>query len=283
MLCIQQDQAFPCGQCLNCRINAQRVWVARMLLELQCHRAAIFVTLTYSDDNVPFDGTHLQLRPRDVTLFWKRLRKKATVRYFLCGEYGDETWRPHYHAVVFGLAFEDCVKVGRFHVHPLVQEAWNLGFTSAAPMTEERAAYCAQYTVKKLTKSTSEDTYEGRRLDGRHPEFMRSSRRPGIGGSDELVESFCMSLLDADPEALDVPTEFRLDGRTWPVPTYFAQRLRRELGMPRLAKDRPPRRVVDHSQVDVAELTREATAAERRARARYYRRRRRRQVEGNEL
>jgi hypothetical protein len=40
----------------------------------------------------------------------KRLRKKIQplkIRFFHCGEYGDKTRRPHYHALIFGYGFPD--------------------------------------------------------------------------------------------------------------------------------------------------------------------------------
>ena len=40
----------------------------------------------------------------------KRLRKKLhplKIRFFHCGEYGDKTRRPHYHALIFGYSFPD--------------------------------------------------------------------------------------------------------------------------------------------------------------------------------
>lgn len=49
------------------------------------------------------------LRKRDIQLFVKRLRssfdyelqRHAEVRYFICGEYGPEHYRPHYHCLFF--------------------------------------------------------------------------------------------------------------------------------------------------------------------------------------
>ena len=47
------------------------------------------------------------LSKRDIQLFIKKLRKysydkyNARLRYFLCGEYGPQTYRPHYHCLFF--------------------------------------------------------------------------------------------------------------------------------------------------------------------------------------
>lgn len=228
--------------CLSCRINAQRAWTARILLEAMAWPRSLFVTLTYAPEHCPHlaDGQQT-LYPDDLTRFWKRLRKRlggSRLRYFACGEYGEESWRPHYHAVIFNLSALDCAKVGRHMVHPDVQAAWGLGYTSAGDLSPERAAYCAQYVTKKMTRST--DGYVARQLAGRWPEFMRASRRPGIGALH--VERMAEALVYACPEAEDVPTEIVMpDGRRFGMPTFIAHKLREELGLPRLASDRPPR------------------------------------------
>lgn len=249
---------------MACRINHVRAWTARIVIEAMCHPQSLFVTLTYSDENLPrvefqpwwplaqlagcdmwpsavgADMEYSTLAPRDLELFMKRLRKALDypIRFFAVGEYGPRTMRPHYHAILFGMGELEARKVGRFVVHPAVQEAWDLGYTSCGEFNETRAAYVAQYTTKKLTSITDERSYE--QLRGRHPEFSRQSRRPGIGGMvpDHLAEA----LLKADPVAEDVPTTIRLhDGKEWPMPRYIAVAMREALGMEPLAEDRPPR------------------------------------------
>ena len=105
----KQEAAFsvPCGKCLACSSNYRRDWVARMLLESQAHSDSVFITLTYSDENLPDRGS---LVKRDLQLFLKRLRRRLDrlnrdkIRYFACGEYGDNTNRPHYHAIIWNLS-----------------------------------------------------------------------------------------------------------------------------------------------------------------------------------
>ena len=43
----------PCGQCLACRINRRREWLARLHLEALDHDVVLFATLTYSDEFLP--------------------------------------------------------------------------------------------------------------------------------------------------------------------------------------------------------------------------------------
>ena len=80
----------------------------------------MFLTLTYNDDNLPSD---VGLHKDDLQRFFKRLRKALDtkkIRYFACGEYGDTTSRPHYHAIVFGLGLNEIDK-------KYVTDAWPLG------------------------------------------------------------------------------------------------------------------------------------------------------------
>ena len=99
----------PCGKCDGCRLDRSKRWADRMLLEFEAPagslppRKALFLTLTYDDDHLPkVTCTDRQCRGnlsvRDTQLFIKRLRKffyPRKLRYFLCGEYGGLTFRPH--------------------------------------------------------------------------------------------------------------------------------------------------------------------------------------------
>ena len=104
--------AAGCGQCLPCRINRRRKWTYRMLFEAMKHDHSAFITLTY--ENAPeFYGVQT-LDPEHTKRFIDRLRKRLKrdtslphyfpkkIRYFLVGEYGDESDRPHYHLALFG-------------------------------------------------------------------------------------------------------------------------------------------------------------------------------------
>ena len=97
---------LPCGKCAECLLEKARDWAVRCTHEAKMHQKDCFITLTYSDQNLPPDGklnyTHFQL-------FSKRLRKYAgkDIGFFMCGEYGESTQRPHYHACIFGWDPED--------------------------------------------------------------------------------------------------------------------------------------------------------------------------------
>ena len=94
----------PCGQCIACRINHAKEWATRIYGESRMHDENIFLTLTYDDEHLPKDNS---VHKDEVQRFMKRLRKAVypdKVRYFLCGEYGGQFGRPHYHVILFGLS-----------------------------------------------------------------------------------------------------------------------------------------------------------------------------------
>lgn len=152
-----------------------RQWRDRMLFELHDSPSAVFVTLTYNPESLPtntFFDFDLQteiveptLSVRDVQLFFKRLRKKFTgrrIRYYLCGEYGPKTFRPHYHAIIYGLSmvdFPDAViqgynELGQAHFSSLsFDNIWSKGFCRFSPVSSQTCAYVSRYVTKKHYKS----------------------------------------------------------------------------------------------------------------------------------
>ena len=143
----------PCGTCILCREEQARQAAIRIAHEASTCERSCFVTLTYSDDNLPIYGS---LDYRHLTLFWKRLRKSiGGLRYYAVGEYGDESLRPHYHACIFGHDFTDNRIITRRTPHLLwTQEAltrcWGLGRVEVGALTFETARYTASYVTKKL-------------------------------------------------------------------------------------------------------------------------------------
>lgn len=185
--------SLPCGKCIGCRLEKSRVWAIRCLHESKMHKRNVFVTLTYDNEHLPRFGT---LVKRDLSLFLKRLRDwyfrehGLSFRYYACGEYGDISQRPHYHALLFGIDFDDKVLYSQGD-YPLftsqkLDELWGNGVCKIGEVNFETAAYTARYCVKKVDGPQREAghylVYDG---DGevfeRVPEFAVMSRRPGVG------------------------------------------------------------------------------------------------------
>lgn len=176
---------IPCGRCVECRLNYSRVWANRLMLEAQEHDYNYFLTLTYNDINCPVysDGV-MTLCKKDLQDFLKRLRRRIEpfkIRYFACGEYGDRTFRPHYHMIVFGLEIPDLelYSVNRgnaLYTSDWLNDIWGNGFVTVGQCDWQSCAYTARYVMKKLRDVSD-------RCDelGIAPEFLVMSRRPGIG------------------------------------------------------------------------------------------------------
>jgi hypothetical protein len=125
----------------------------------------------------------LSLSKRDLQLFFKRLRKQLCfpVRYYAAGEYGDKTFRPHYHVCLFGYDFPDRVlfkrtDVGDLYISQSLIDIWGKGHCLIGGLSFESAAYVARYCVKKIVGKDADAHYAGRQ-----PEFALMSRRPGVG------------------------------------------------------------------------------------------------------
>ena len=186
----------PCGQCIGCRLEYSRQWANRCMLEAQEHSSNYFLTLTYDDNHLPenliIDESTGEIKQspvhtlvkRDFQLFMKRLRKNTgqEIRFYGCGEYGDDTFRPHYHIIVFGLELYDLKPLKRsfagfwYYTSPTIQRCWKKGFSMVCDVSWDTCAYVARYVTKKL-RGTRADIYKDFNME---PPFSLMSRKPGI-------------------------------------------------------------------------------------------------------
>lgn len=185
-----EDLQLPCGQCIGCRLEYSRQWAMRCVHEASLYEDNCFITLTYDNEHLPETGS---LVKADFQKFMKRLRKmfpSQTIRYYQCGEYGEQFGRPHYHACLFNFDFPDKVFFKDAGGYPLfissiLEKLWPFGFSTIGAVTFETAAYTARYIMKKITGDEAKDHYEridlttGEVID-LQPEYTTMSRRPGI-------------------------------------------------------------------------------------------------------
>lgn len=164
----------PCGKCVWCKKRKQQEWVIRMQEELKVSDLALFVTLTYNDENIPTENDVPCVSKRDVQLYLKRLRKSLspffTFRYFLCSEYGMKTFRPHYHAILYfrlnsSYEWRDSYLTS---LYKEVVDKWQQGFCYVGTCTPQSISYVAKYVVKPKE-------YENL------PTWILVSRNPGLG------------------------------------------------------------------------------------------------------
>lgn len=203
---------LPCGGCLSCRRERRQE-----LTLLQCCEASLyddnwFITLTYDNENLPKSAQgHSTLVKSHLSSFCESMRHycrahHASFRFYACGEYGDESRRPHYHLSVFGISpslldlpcDNDCQDSSRrllnsgrlqrlstaqkdqngnfFWNSKVIGDRWQYGSHKIYRANRETFQYVAGYVTKKLTGSLGKEFEKS----GRIREFQAQSR-PSIG------------------------------------------------------------------------------------------------------
>lgn len=256
----------PCGQCLACLHNRSSHWQTRLKIEYGNSITAYFVTLTYEDTFLPVAENGVPvLRPKDVQDWLKRLRKAISpikLRFYLCGEYGTKTLRPHYHAILFiprceefdfrsfGLkqGVSDSIPSGpEFDIRTFeafdrtIKATWKRGFTVLAPVSESHFKYVAKY-VSSYSKLP--EFYK----DYRYRPFSRCSLRPAIGYSflDSPVVDFYRR----------TPRPYIRQGDTIvSMPRYYRNKIYDDDMRATLADQAYSYRYANHFDIDVSTLS----------------------------
>lgn len=215
----------PCGKCVGCKLDRGRAWSIRITHEAQLYDTNWFATLTYREEDVPVSRS---LEYSHFQRFMKRLRKKVRgevevpeggrpLRFFCAGEYGGDTGRPHFHAILFNCRVGDerPWDNGQYWSAEL-EELWSHGHVVLDKVTAASAAYVAGYTQKKVYGIRGKAFYEvvnvrTGEITMRRPEFATMSLRPGIGawwyaryGADLFPEDHAVC-----------------DGKRYKVPRYY--------------------------------------------------------------
>lgn len=189
---IVRSLELPCGQCVGCRLERSRQWAIRCMHEASLYKDNCFITLTYDEEHLPDDYS---LHYDDFQRFMKRLRKRyqgKTIRFYMAGEYGENFGRPHFHACIFNLDFEDKYlwqktdSGSKIYRSKILEELWPFGYSSIGEVNFQSAAYVARYIMKKVTGDMAEQHYEEVNFNtgeivNRKPEFNKMSLKPGIG------------------------------------------------------------------------------------------------------
>lgn len=233
----------PCGQCVACRLKKSADWAARIQHESMQYPHNVFLTLTYDDKNLPDD---LSIHVEHFQDFMKKLRKYAAnhfpkvfneetnefdnhkIRFFHCGEYGETTNRPHYHACIFNIDFEDkelySEKGGnKLYTSKKLESLWKHGFVTIGSLTKQSAGYTARYIMKKINGDLAEEHYKRvDHLTGElhqvKPEYVTMSRMPGIGS--QFYDEFKNDIFPSDFIAHE--------GKKIPIPKYYDRKLEAE-------------------------------------------------------
>lgn len=194
---------FPCGKCINCRARSRQEWIFRLRMEYRSCDFGLFVTLTYDDERLPLDG----VSKRDVQLFLKRLRKNfdsRVLRYYICSEYGDHTYRPHYHGLLFFKGTKQTTDI-----YDIITNSWQNGFVQFGDIEEGSIVYVTKYCLK------GSDVPKGK-----NDNFRMLSKMHGGVGVDYIEEQYEYHL-----GKLDKPTYVHLEGYSAPMPRYYRTKI----------------------------------------------------------
>lgn len=202
---------IPCGQCIGCRIRQREDWTTRIELEARDYpkEEVWFITLTYDEDHVPGmivktgeimrkvqytwkPGEKLPssvqiLLYEDIQKFLKRLRKayRGKLRYFVAGEYGEQTARPHYHMILYGWKPTDLKNLYKIHhngyyTSKWLADLWGMGQIQIAQAVPETYRYVAGYVTKKMYEIDGKKANAYYELGQTKP-FACMSLKPGLG------------------------------------------------------------------------------------------------------
>lgn len=204
-----ETQGAPCGKCPNCTKRRTSAWSLRLMQEAKVSQSAHFITLTYDTKHAPITNSgFMSLDKRDVQLFFKRLRKSpgnsgSKIRYYLAGEYGGKTMRPHYHIILYNADITT------------ISPAWEKGHIHYG--TVEGASI--GYTLKYISKGK---TVPRHAKDDRQPEFALMSK--GLGKNyltDAMIAWHKKDLQNRMYCTIE-------DGKKISMPRYYKQKIYHE-------------------------------------------------------
>lgn len=241
----EETVLVPCRKCIGCTAGQAREWSIRCFHESLHHQSlyrdphtgvstklpnSVCLTLTYDDEHLPAGSL---LKPSDFTNFMRRLRnsRPKSPRYFMAGEYGGLTQRPHFHSLIFGEMFHD-----RYHITTSDQqqlscsyhldELWGKGRATIDDLTFGSVRYVTGYITKK---ANANGNFTGPLLDlvnevsgevvvrPASPEYRHMSRNPGIG----------KAWIKANYDRVYADDSIEIQGQTFPPPGYYDRWLKR--------------------------------------------------------
>lgn len=207
------NMEVSCGKCINCKVVKQSQLAFLCNKELQTvyasGRGAAFVTLTYTDSNVPINNLgKLTLRKNDMKLFIKRLRRsmeyhgdKTPFKTIYAGEYGGKMARPHYHIVFLGLTDSQVRKYSR--------KCWKLGICQIGALRQGGIRYVTKYITKGNPSKKVAEIYEKYKVE-----------KPFIYHSIGLAREWILNNIQ---KIADSNFQFRINGKITPYPKYICQ------------------------------------------------------------
>lgn len=276
----------PCNHCVLCQKRKKKDLSFRFEVETSMSKSKpLFVTVTYDPEHLPMvalynkEYVHTYLPPvkplrlpddkrffvaprgllfRDWQLFMKRLRKYFSdnevpfnIRYYMVGEYGKKTRRPHYHAVFWNApSFQELNKIWLCYLSDnpdapykfrkidndwkyltafnlIIRYKWQLGSVTEVEYAGESKRNkkhsgstkgCAKYVAKYVVK------------DGVHPKGQtkpRSSQSVKNGGIGMLNMSYWLNYVrqSVSIRKITVKNPYSMETTSQAVPMCYARKI----------------------------------------------------------
>lgn len=183
-------------------------WTGRLLAEGKDYPFSRVVTLTYASEKDRF----ADLNYKHIQDFLKIHRNEASAetRYFVVGEYGEESGHAHWHMALFGERSwqPDWAKKAVY----CDLRGWTdtHGFASCMRLVPETAAYISGYTLKKGENLTP---------------FTRHSLKPSIGFT--RIDGFAETVFKQHGQkVIPAPTWWAFNGKKYPLTDGAAKRFK---------------------------------------------------------
>lgn len=196
----EQTTEVPCGKCAECARDKINSWYFRIQQEIKVSTSVHFVTLTYDEKNLPLmNMEEPTLRKRDCQLFLKKLRKKEPdLRYYMVGEYGTKSGRPHYHAIMFNIKEPKNI-----------QKEWGKGFTFSPKLDTKGAEI--RYVLKYINKPKDKKPY-------RENEFSLMSKGIGKNYLTPQIKKYHL-------QSVEKSYVVGKSGEKIPMPKYYKEKI----------------------------------------------------------
>lgn len=220
-----EEITVKCGKCDTCKRERQQQWAIKLINEAKYHKKACFITLTF-DNKILLDKNskaykyganasfvfNINNSKEYFKKFIKRLRKKyyeKNITFYHVGEYGEKTKRPHHHAIIFGINFEEdrtemqLSKTGKTqYFSKTLSELWACGRVSIQDLNSNNTIYICQYTLKK---------FKNNELNKRYKSIMSFSNRSKMNikwarrNATEIIKGY---LSDLDGKKYKIPKSY---------------------------------------------------------------------------
>lgn len=195
----------PCGRCINCLKSRSSSWAIRLYYEYEYmsseqRQNSYFVTLTIK----PEYYEKIKSNPsKFIRLFLDRCRKRGgqSVKHFIQNDFGENTLRLHFHAILFDVPFDIAE----------LETLWKYGYVNSSQLNMNRIFYTAAYTTKSVEELVSD------------PDFRPLTfASPGLGksyASDDYNQRFHRR--DGQP----IPILLNFSGNMQAMPRYLREKI----------------------------------------------------------